>query len=145
MTHEERLKYEEVLELDLCRPAIESVNGTRLSNFVNTLYKAEDKIKEDIDNAKTTIIIEYSIINDLRHTMADLIKMADESRKDGDTEQAGKYEEACSQFYDGIGSCLENIDDKSHHLNVLESSLDFISELLEYYKKNNPNANDKEE
>jgi len=135
MTHEERLKYEEVLELDLCRPAIESVQNSRLSDFMNVLGNAEDKIKEDIDNAKTTIIIEYSIINDLRHTMADLIKMADTARSEGNTDEAGKYEEACSQFYDGIGSCLENIDDKSHHLNVLESSLDFIKELREYYVK----------
>lgn len=139
MTHEERLKYEEVLELDLCRPAVESIDPNVGPNrFMDILSTAEDKIKEDIDNARTTIIIEYSIINDLRHTMAELIKMADDSRKDGNTDEAGKYEEACSQFYDGIGSCLENIDDKSHHLNVLESSLVFVRELRDYYKKNNP-------
>jgi hypothetical protein len=68
--------------------------------------------------------------------MADLIKMSDDSRKEGNTEEAGKYEEACAQFYDGIGSCLENIDDKSHHLNVLESSLEFVKELKQYYIKN---------
>ena len=136
MTHEERKKYEEVLELDLCRPAIESIDNAKLSDFMNILNSVEDKIKEDLDNARTAIIIEYSIINDLRLTMADLIKMSDNSRKEGNTEEAGKYEEACAQFYDGIGSCLENIDDKSHHLNVLESSLDFVKELKQYYIKN---------
>ena len=135
MTHEERVKYEEVLELDLCRPAIESIDNNKLSDFMNILTTSEDKIKEDIDNARTAIIIEYSIINDLRNIMADLIKMSDGSRKEGNSEEAGKYEEACAQFYDGIHSCLDNIDDKSHHLNVLESSLDFIKELREYYVK----------
>ncbi len=136
MTHEQRKKYEELLGLDIYSPAIEAIDNSRLSDFINVLNTAEDNIKEDLDNARTAIIIEYSIINDLRNMMKDLIKLSDKARKEGNTDEAGKYEESCEQFYGGIYSCLENIEDKSHHLTVLESSLEFIKELRSYYIEN---------
>lgn len=136
MTHEQRKKYEDLLGLDIYGPTIEAIDNSRLSDFINVLNTAEDNIKEDLDNARTAIIIEYSIINDLRNMMKDLIKLSDKARKEGNTDEAGKYDESCEQFYDGIYSCLENIEDKSHHLSVLESSLEFIKELRSYYIEN---------
>jgi hypothetical protein len=136
MTHEQRKKYEDLLGMDIYSPAIEAIDNSRLSDFINVLNTAEDNIKEDLDNARTAIIIEYSIINDLRNMMKDLIKLSDNARKEGNTDEAGKYEESCEQFYNGIYSCLENIEDKSEHLSVLESSLEFIKDLRSYYIEN---------